>query len=146
METIQNSFAILIDHAPWMKDVIPAAIEDRELLKKIESLVSLYYLIYSAFVCHSCTFNRLVKDPRRHIAMTHQRSSYPVYHGSRKTLVGPWNPHSRRTARLVVGFITPSLPRCFVPDQSRESLQMTARMCSIYLWILSTYDCCQISQ
>jgi hypothetical protein len=146
METIQSSFTILIDHAPWIKDVIPAAIEDRDLLKTIESLVSLYYLICFAFVYPSCTFNRLAKVPHRHIAMTRQRSSYPVSRGSRKTLVRPWNPLSRRTARLVAGFITLSSPRCFVLDQSRKSLQMTASMCSIYLWTLSTYDRCQISQ
>jgi hypothetical protein len=40
-ETILTSFTVLIYHVPWMKDVIPETIEDRDLLKNMEYFVSI---------------------------------------------------------------------------------------------------------
>lgn len=143
MKTILSSFSALIDHAPLLKDVMPAAIEDRELLQLIEWHVSLYLMCF-AFACPLCTLNRSAKAPRRHIVMTRRRSSSPVSRGSRKTSGHPYNLHSRLTARLAAVLITLSSPGCFVPDQSRISFGKTLSVYSIYFWTSSTYYCCKI--
>ena len=49
-KTILKSFTILINHEPWVKEAISAAIEDKKLLQVIETYVSIY-LIYSVFIC-----------------------------------------------------------------------------------------------
>jgi len=44
-KTILKSFTILLNHEPWVKEAISAAIEDKELLQVIETHVSIY-LVY----------------------------------------------------------------------------------------------------
>ena len=51
-KTILDSFTVLIDHIPWMEDMIPTISKDTELLKEIESTVGLsLYVISFTFGC-----------------------------------------------------------------------------------------------
>lgn len=113
-ETILMAYTVLIDHTPSLKDMMLLAIEDHKLMQWIEYHVSLY-LVYFAFSCPLCTLNRSAMLPRRHIVMTHPRSSYHVSHGYRTILGSPWTLHLRLIARPIVGLITLFSPRCFVP-------------------------------
>ena len=52
-ETILNAFTILIGHAPWLKEAMTAAIEDKPLLRRIEQYVSLCLTSFPSYIAHT---------------------------------------------------------------------------------------------